>query len=83
MGWLSGVYYVAAPRSTGDGVYQGALLVGTVNSDRFANPPWGIREIEPVPGRIVLFPSFTPHATKPSGMAEERISVAFDVVPVE
>jgi hypothetical protein len=44
-------------------------------------PPWGVQEIEPVPGRLLLFPSFLPHATEPTGIAGARISVAFDVVP--
>ena len=47
------------------------------------DPPWETREIEPVPGRLVLFPSYVPHATQPSGLEGERISIAFDVVPTK
>ena len=79
-GWLSGVYYVAAPRGP-DG-YQGALLVGAPETRLATPPPWGVRRIEPVPGRLVLFPSFVTHATEPCGAEGERISVAFDVIPV-
>ena len=38
--------------------------------------------MEPVPGRLALFPSFVPHATEPCGFDGERISVAFDIIPV-
>ncbi len=43
--------------------------------------PWGVRDIRPAPGRLVLFPSFVPHATLPTKSPEPRICVAFDVVP--
>jgi tetratricopeptide (TPR) repeat protein len=80
-GWLSGVYYVTAPRSDGANVYRGPLLLGALNGrDGIADPPWGVREIEPVPGRLVLFPSYMPHATAPTQATEPRISIAFDVV---
>ena len=82
-GWLSGVYYVSAPRDTGCEGHRGALLVGAPQSKVASPPPWGIRKVEPVPGRIVLFPSFVTHATEPCGVDGERISVAFDIMPVE
>jgi len=82
-GWLSGVYYVSAPGGPAAARYRGALLVGPPQAKVAAPPPWEICRIEPVPGRIVLFPSFTPHATEPCGAGEERISVAFDVIPAD
>jgi hypothetical protein len=81
-GWLSGVYYVAAPRPDGANSYRGPLILGALDpKDHGVDPPWGTREIEPVPGRLVVFPSYVPHATKPSGVEGARISIAFDVVP--
>lgn len=80
-GWLSGVFYVEAPRV--EGRYRGALLLGPVGDIVPGDPPWGIREIEPVPGRLVLFPSWTPHATEPPGVPGDRIVVAFDVLPLD
>lgn len=81
-GWISGVTYVTAPRIAGESNYRGPLIIGELNVGPYPNPPpWGIHEVEPVPGRIVLFPSFVPHATRPTGVAQQRISVAFDVVP--
>jgi putative 2-oxoglutarate-Fe(II)-dependent oxygenase superfamily protein len=46
------------------------------------DPPWGTREIRPVPGRLVLFPSYVPHATIATGSTDKRICIAFDVTPV-
>ena len=80
-GWLSGVYFVAAPKSAGDDHYRGALRIGPVGSRFLDEPPWGVREIEPIPGRLVLFPSYTPHATAPSRADGERIVISFDVLP--
>jgi hypothetical protein len=79
-GWLSGVFYVAAPYSAAADLYGGSLLVGAPQI-KVASPPWDIVKVEPVPGRIVLFPSFIPHATEPCGIGE-RICVAFDIMPV-
>lgn len=81
-GWLSGVYYVAAPRPAGANLYPGRLIAGAVKDERAAAACWGRREIEPVPGRLVMFPSYVPHATEPSGIDANRISVAFDVIAV-
>jgi len=79
-GWLSGVFYAAAPKLPGESAYRGLLKVGMVDNMHGAEP-WGVHDVEPVPGRLVLFPSYTPHATEPTGIAGARISVAFDVVP--
>jgi hypothetical protein len=75
------VFYVSAPKLSGQSAYQGALKVGVLDDTFGSSAPWGIREIEPVPGRLVLFPSYTPHATEPSGIQGARICVAFDIVP--
>jgi uncharacterized protein (TIGR02466 family) len=82
-GWLSGVFYVSAPKLPGESTYRGALKVGLLDQAYGTSAPWGIHEIEPVPGRLVLFPSYTPHATEASGIEGARICVAFDIVPSE
>jgi len=82
-GWLSGVYYVSAPRGVGtEDEYLGSLLVGAPQARAPTPPPWGIREVAPVPGRLVLFPSFVTHGTEACGAEGERISIAFDITPV-
>ncbi|MDP1907712.1 MAG: putative 2OG-Fe(II) oxygenase, partial [Hyphomicrobium sp.] len=81
-GWLSGVYYVTAPKlSRGDDARAGCLALGSLDLPEGREPPWGVRDIRPAPGRLVLFPSFVPHATLPTKSPEPRICVAFDVVP--
>lgn len=75
-GWLSGVFYVSAPMVGNK--FSGALLLGALDGE--AEDVRQAREIEPVPGRIVLFPSYVPHSTKPSGAPGTRTVVAFDVI---
>ncbi len=79
--WLTGVYYVSARReSPGSGAaHPGAIRIGILPECSGIEPPWPVLEIEPVPGTLLLFPSFVPHETVPPGDGAERISVAFDV----
>lgn len=74
--WLTGVYYVAAPAGP---ARPGALRIGALPAWLPARPPWPVIDVQPEPGTVVLFPSFVPHETIPSGSDETRISVAFDV----
>lgn len=74
--WLTGVYYVAAPAGP---PRPGALRIGALPAWLDARPPWPVIDVEPAPGTLVVFPSFVPHETIPSGSDERRISVAFDV----
>jgi len=82
-GWLSGVFYVVAPRKDGETAYRGPLILGALDPKADGiDPPWRTKTVEPVPGRLVLFPSYVPHASESTGVAGARISVAFDVVRV-
>lgn len=80
-GWLSGVYYVTAPKLSRGADRAGCLALGSLDLPEGRESPWGVRDIRPAPGRLVLFPSFVPHATLPTKSSEPRICVAFDVVP--
>ena len=40
------------------------------------------RAVQPVPGRLVLFPSYMWHGTIPFQDAQPRTTIAFDAVPV-
>jgi hypothetical protein len=78
-GWISSAYYVALPDHMGP---QGAgwLKFGESNlnlgeQDR----PQG--QVEPVAGRLVLFPSYFWHGTVPFPSEGARLTVAFDAVP--
>ncbi len=80
--WLSGVYYVALPRSLG------ADDDGTAGWIEFGRPYWDFRMraepetrlIEPEEGLMLLFPSYMFHRTLPFAGEGERISVAFDLL---
>lgn len=76
-GLLSSACYVQLPSATNG--REGWLELGRPPADiRLDLPP--IAAIEPRPGRLILFPSYLYHATRPFA-AGERLSVAFDVAP--
>jgi hypothetical protein len=81
--WVSGVYYVVRPPLSREAdTDRGWLRVGPPG--RVGNlAGWDTRLVEPEPGTIVLMPGYFHHHTAPMGIDEERICVAFDVVPVE
>ena len=81
-GWMSSAYYAALPERRDDGDPQEGWI-------EFGRPPpifdldLGPRKVvEPVPGRLVLFPSYMWHGTIPFG-AGERLSAAFDYLPAD
>ena len=78
-GWISSAYYVETPgdlESSRD--QEGWLVLG--------EPPFKVPGAEPTrlvpakPGRLVLFPSFLWHGTRPI-RSGERLSIAFDILP--
>lgn len=79
--WMTGVYYVSARQrvSRPDAPCPGMIRIGILPDWAGVAPPWPVLEIEPVPGTLLLFPSFVPHETMPPGDGAERLSVAFDV----
>jgi len=73
-GWFSSALYVALPEAEPP---AGWLTLGVPQAELgIALPP--IRQVEPKPGRLVLFPSTLWHGTVPFE-AGERLTVAFDV----
>lgn len=82
-GWLSGVFYVKVPEVVGRaaGGDQGCIEFGR------PDPVYGYRYepetriVRPQAGGMILFPSYIWHRTLPFGSSEDRISVAFDVLP--
>ncbi len=77
MGWISSALYVALPPDVGVGD-AGVLTLGEPRSTCFDVDVPPFRTIEPKPGRLVLFPSYMWHGTRPFGEGE-RLTVAFDV----
>jgi tetratricopeptide (TPR) repeat protein len=82
-GWLSGVYYVRVPAAVSqakDG--RGCIEFGppgSVAQDMPGLAPAG--RYVPHEGLLLLAPSHYQHRTIPSGVDEQRISIAFDLVP--
>lgn len=83
--WLSGVYYVVCPEiSRVNGSRRGWLKLGPPTKYGVSTQQgWRERMIAPEPGTLVLMPSYFFHGTEPMGVDEERICIAFDVLPAE
>jgi len=82
-GWISSCYYVAIPDAVEDQTAkQGWIKFGEPAIDVALKNPIR-RTIQPVPGRLVLFPSYTWHGTVPFHDGAARTTIAFDVVPVD
>jgi Putative 2OG-Fe(II) oxygenase len=84
-GWISGVYYVRMPEvAERDDPRPGAIEFGPypfAGDERlFHSYQW---HVAPAPGLLVIFPSYYPHRTWPTGVAGLRICVPFDVRPCE
>ncbi len=79
-GWFSAVLYVELPASMGsDQGKEGWLLLGEPQAElRLDIAP--TRFVEPLPGRLVIFPSVMWHGTR-AFEAGERLTVSFDVAP--
>lgn len=75
-GWLSSALYITVPRAASPPDQAGWLSLGECRDVVPGLEPF--RMIEPVPGRLVLFPSIMWHGTRPFP-AGERLSVAFDI----
>jgi tetratricopeptide (TPR) repeat protein len=81
MGWISSCYYVAVPPAVADQTArQGWIKFGEPSLKVDLKQPVR-RAIQPVPGRLILFPSYLWHGTIPFQDAAARTTVAFDVVP--
>jgi hypothetical protein len=78
-GWISSCYYVDVPAVVRDDQHrQGWIKFGQPSFDVGLEPE---RAIKPVPGRLVLFPSYMWHGTIPFQDDGARATIAFDVVP--
>lgn len=79
-GWLSGVFYVDVPKEVEQGG-NGWLIFGKPDIP-------GVSAVEdyaikPEPGLLALFPSYMWHGTNPITSNEQRLTVAFDIIPVK
>jgi tetratricopeptide (TPR) repeat protein len=80
-GWVSSAFYVELPdvmaeARTDEGVLNfgkpGILTTPSVETEH---------SVRPTPGMLVLFPSYFWHGTVPFQSPQQRLTVAFDVVP--
>jgi uncharacterized protein (TIGR02466 family) len=80
-GWISSAYYVAVPDVVADQrERQGWLKFGEPSAE-FGSSFAPRRMVQPVSGRLVLFPSYLWHGTTPFESERTRTTIAFDAVP--
>jgi tetratricopeptide (TPR) repeat protein len=81
-GWISSCYYVTVPEVARDeSAKQGWIKFGEPELEVALKDPIR-RAVQPVPGRLVLFPSYMWHGTIPFQDAALRTTIAFDAVPL-
>lgn len=80
-GWISSCYYVTVPEETRDAETRNGWI-------KFGEPSLEVslknairRAVQPVPGRLVLFPSYMWHGTIALNAPSPRTTIAFDAVP--
>lgn len=80
-GWLSGVLYVSVPNYTKNEGLGGNIQFGAPLDELKTNlkPK---RFIEPRVGTLALFPSYMWHGTIPFHTDETRMTIAFDILPI-
>jgi hypothetical protein len=78
LGWLSGSIYINVPPKLKT---DSGNLVLTIDDNDFKNDENSKKNIDVVTGTICLFPSSLHHYTIPFESNEDRIVLAFDVMP--
>lgn len=80
-GWISSAYYVRLPEGVAaSSDRQGWFKLGETNADTCPALP-AEKWIRPAEGQLILFPSYFWHGTHPFAQGQERLTVAFDVLP--
>ena len=80
MGWLSSACHIVLPASVEGAGREGWLKFGEPGIP--TQPKLGPEHfVRPETGRLVLFPSYMWHGTVPFTGDDERLSIAFDIVP--
>lgn len=78
-GWISSCYYLEVPKvAQNEAQRQGWIKFGEPSFDVGLKAR---RAIQPVPGRLILFPSYMWHGTEPFRDNCSRTTIAFDVIP--
>ncbi|HEY3730341.1 MAG TPA: tetratricopeptide repeat protein [Steroidobacteraceae bacterium] len=80
-GWISSAYYVDVPSEVEDTALRSGWL--KFGETRFPVPgATPERFLQPIPGRLALFPSYMWHGTTPIHGAQPRLTIAFDALPL-
>lgn len=81
-GWLSGVYYPELPAAMADDdSREGWIAFGQPPADLPLTVETERHMVRPRTGLLLLFPSYFYHHTVPFDADQERMSIAFDVLP--
>ena len=82
--WLSGVYYAQLPQAVEDPTadHEGWIQFGQAPDHFYSRSTPPIRLIKPAEGMMITFPSYYWHRTLAFTSEQERISIAFDVIPL-
>lgn len=80
MGWISSAYYVSLPHELESAERQGWLKFGESHLE-LGGDDRPEHFVQPVVGHLALFPSYFWHGTVPFQSADDRLTIAFDVVP--
>ncbi|MBL8200632.1 MAG: tetratricopeptide repeat protein [Chromatiales bacterium] len=80
-GWMSGCLYLQMPTQAPAG--EGAIEFGLAGGDfpLLSDRPAPTLLHQPMPGQVALFPSSLYHRTIPFRSDEERLCIAFDLLP--
>jgi len=83
--WLSGVYYPKLPKKISavkNFSKEGYLEFGKPYSQLLSKDDPPTHLVQPKEGLMVLSPSYFGHRTIPFESVEKRISIAFDIIPI-
>lgn len=81
-GWISSALYISLPDEMESNYPSGCLQLGQSNLGLPVEQDVAEKIIVPAVGKLALFPSYMWHGTIPFESAQNRLTVAFDVVPV-
>lgn len=81
-GWMSSAFYISLPEEMADGTGRGCLTFGVPDAALGLDLP-PRRVVQPREGRLVLFPSYLWHGTTPFESERARLTIAFDMLPVD
>ena len=87
---ISGVYYVTVPEPKAkiwfhDPVHSRYMIELHHDDEKTKNMPefWSNVHYEPVPGKLILFPSYLEHTVEQNLSNENRISISFNFVQAD